>query len=654
VADPGDVMLGGHRRLLLPVSAGIVVAVVAVMALAGLRADTPAPDTVALSAEDGPAAVARAFLDAWEDEDWDGLQAHTEKAEVDAAAVHAEAHRVLRVTATSTRMGTPVVADGRASVPAQVSWDLGVLGEVSHDVELPLVRRADGTWRVRWWYPVVHPDLTPQRRFQRVRAFQDRAPLHDHTGAPLVESAPQTAVLLDPARAEEALDGLAALLEADPGALRAAVDGADRPVEVARLPLDRGEELREDLLALPGVDVERTSARQAATPALAGLLGTVGEVTAERLEELGEPYRPGDRVGRSGLERAHERRLAGEPQLEARIVEGSQLVTTLAFVDGAAPEPVEVTLDAAVQEAALAALEGVDLPAAVVALDTGTGAVRAAVSTPEGELRRALEGRYAPGSTAKIVTAAAALAAGVEVDAPVDCPPSRRYGERELRNAGGDGPGTIGLVEAMARSCNTAFAGLAEDVGAEALLAMAETFGFGVDYDLGLPAFGGVLPEPAGRHELALAAIGQGRVEASPLHMASVAAAAVTGTWHAPHLHDGERPEPQELPEGVADGLRTLLRAAVADGTGRAAELPGEPVLGKTGTAQFGTGPQLESHAWFVAVRGDLAVAVLVERGGGGGAVAAPVAARFLTLLDPQVEEAPEEEPTVEDLSAEG
>jgi cell division protein FtsI/penicillin-binding protein 2 len=657
VPQPGEVMVGGRSRA-LTTSVLALLGLVALLVLVGRLADGSehATQTASGPGREQAEAVAARFFAAWSAEDWAGLQELIADQSLDAASVHAEAHRVLRVTETTVTADAPAPLEettDRIVVPFEVRWELDGLPDVSHRGELPLVSTAEG-WRVRWWYPVVHPDLTPERRFERVRSFRQRAPILAADGAPLVTSRPEVAVGVDPGRVLSPAD-VAAALAAHAGAAAGAdagVDAATMEAEIeaaitaggegfhplVTLDIDAFEAARGELDSLAGVISHRRSARVLHGPAaLTSLVGGVGEVTEELLGELGTPYRSGDAVGRSGLERTHERRLAGEPQQEARIVDGSGLVTTLVFVDGAAPEPVQLTIDAALQEAAAAALEAVAQPAALVAVDTATGEIRAAVSTPHGEFARALEGRYPPGSTFKIVTAAAALTRGRLPADRVDCPPELVVVGRPLRNAGGDGPGEISFSEAMARSCNTAFAQLGLESGADGLADAAASFGFDVDYDVGLPAAGGSFPPPADDAELAAAAIGQGRVTASPLHMASVAAAAATGTWRAPRLlqepevaHEREEAAELRLPEGIRPSLAQLLRAAVADGTGRAANLPGAPVHGKTGSAEFGTGPQLATHAWFVGWRGELAFAVLVEGGGGGGAVAAPVAAAFL------------------------
>jgi cell division protein FtsI/penicillin-binding protein 2 len=165
----------------------------------------------------------------------------------------------------------------------------------------------------------------------------------------------------------------------------------------------------------------------------------------------------------------------------------------------------------------------------------------------------------------------------------------------------------------------------------QALADAATQFGFGRSYDLGLPVGGGQFPLPGDPVEHAAAMIGQGRVLASPIQMATVAAGVASGTWRPPTLEPG-RPtgEPIALDATVTATLRQLMTAVVREGTGMAAALPGQEIGGKTGTAEFGTGNPPPTHAWFIGYRGPLAFAVLVEGGAAGGRVAAPIAGRFL------------------------
>jgi hypothetical protein len=361
------------------------------------------------------------------------------------------------------------------------------------------------------------------------------------------------------------------------------------------------------------------------------IAGTRAAATAEQAARLGPPYREGDVIGQSGLEAAFERRLAGDPASELRVVDPRRdVVETLLLTAGTPPAPVQTGLDPRVQQRAGEALAGVVQPASLVAIDAPSGEVRAVVSHPSGGFPRALMGRYPPGSTFKIVTATAALLSGVTPSTTVQCPPQVSVGGRRFVNAEGEELGPIPFRTAFAHSCNTAFVNVATALPPNALAGAAGLYGFG-GYELPVPAFTARFPAPGDAVEGAAAAIGQARVEASPLHMASVAAAVASGTWRPPRF---VRAAPgSEHPITVAPTVRELMRLVVTSGTGTAANIGGAPVSGKTGTAEFGTRQPPEVHAWFVGFRGNLAFAVLVDGGGFGGRIAAPIAARFLRSL---------------------
>jgi cell division protein FtsI/penicillin-binding protein 2 len=189
----------------------------------------------------------------------------------------------------------------------------------------------------------------------------------------------------------------------------------------------------------------------------------------------------------------------------------------------------------------------------------------------------------------------------------------------------------VSLTTAFAQSCNTAFAALGARLPAGALERAAAQFGFGLDELLPVESPGGRIPTPDSTARLVEDSIGQGQVTASPLAMASVAAGVAAGTWHQPHVLPCPQCASHPVPQAAA--LRRLMRAVVTSGTGTRAAAPGAPVYGKTGTAEYGAGSPLPTHAWFVGWQGRLAFAVFAEDGASGGSVAAPVAARFLRAL---------------------
>jgi cell division protein FtsI/penicillin-binding protein 2 len=274
---------------------------------------------------------------------------------------------------------------------------------------------------------------------------------------------------------------------------------------------------------------------------------------------------------------------------------------------------------------------------ALVAIRPSTGAIVAAANG-QGNRGQSLAtvGRAAPGSTFKIVSALALLRADLTPGSTVKCPPTVTVNGRRFSNYS-DYPrshqGTITLRTALAQSCNTAFISQRGKLDPSSLARAAGSLGFGIDYDVGFPSFFGSVPNDQTATGRAAAMIGQGKVEASPMTMAAVAASVVAGKTLIPHLVDGQQPasKGEPLTAHEARQLREMMQAVVTEGSGRVlGNLPGPAVLAKTGTAEYGTSEPLKTHAWMVAAQGDLAVAVFVNDGKSGSATAGPLIRTFL------------------------
>ncbi|MET8146331.1 penicillin-binding transpeptidase domain-containing protein [Sphaerisporangium sp. NPDC005288] len=365
------------------------------------------------------------------------------------------------------------------------------------------------------------------------------------------------------------------------------------------------------------------------------LVGYLDKATAKDVAKLGSSYKPGDAIGRGGLQETFQKRLAGVPTTIITTVDGSKkTVQTLKTIDGSPGSPVRTSLDPAAQKAAVAAVRDLDKPASLVAIRPATGEILAVVNN-RGGFNRALDGRYPPGSTFKTVTAAGLLAEGLTPGQKVTCPEKATVGGLAIRNSDHEAFGSLTFLDSYAHSCNTTFAPLAaRHLGGGKLYQVASEMGFNQPLSIGVPAAKGSMPAPTSDADLAAESFGQGRITASPLVMATVAAAVADGTWRPPTLVPSikQKLQPRPLPETVTGPLRTMMAAVVGKGTAKRAGLP-KGTAGKTGTAEFGTGPKLDSHAWFIGFRGEVAFAVVVEAGGMGGEVAAPVAARFLRGL---------------------
>jgi peptidoglycan glycosyltransferase len=344
---------------------------------------------------------------------------------------------------------------------------------------------------------------------------------------------------------------------------------------------------------------------------------------------------------------------------------------------------VETTLDPKVQAAAADGLKGIK--GAAVALDPKSGAILAMVSNPTYDpndlashdlreveknstalnkdpgkplLNRSINELYPPGSVFKVVTAAAALSTGEYTENSVLPGPA----VLDLPDTSADLPnhddracspsGEVTMTEALAVSCNTAFAYLGMQIGADALQSQAAKFGFGDALSVPMRVTPSSVPGEMNKPQLAQSSIGQYDVRVTPLQMAMVAAGVANrGVVMKPYLVESvigsdlaviESADPQELSQAVtpevAAQLTRMMEAVVEDGTGTRAQIDGVAVAGKTGTAQHGEGRK--AHAWFISFAPandpEIAVAVIAEDGGvagseaGGGTVAAPIAKQMM------------------------
>ncbi|MGK5642069.1 penicillin-binding transpeptidase domain-containing protein [Streptomyces sp. URMC 126] len=349
--------------------------------------------------------------------------------------------------------------------------------------------------------------------------------------------------------------------------------------------------------------------------------------------------------GKSGLQARYDEQLTGRSGAAKSVVivnrESGQVVKNLTGEEGGGGKPVRTTIDPKVQEAAAKALSDVKKNAAIVAVDPSNGHILAAANMPGG-MNRALEGRYPPGSTFKVVTAAALLKQGMKPADRADCPKFAHVNGQRFENQDQFTlpPGST-FRDSFAHSCNTFFVNSRAKLSPESLHQSAEAFGIGGRWDVGTTTYDGSVPVTGSDNEKAASTIGQARVQASPLVMASIAATVKEGTFKQPVLvPDAVRHRyeaPARLDPGVVDALREMMRATVTNGAGRALKaVPGAPHA-KTGTAEFGTETPPRTHAWMIGYQSDrnLAWSVLLEDGGSGGRDAGPVAAKFLgNLMD--------------------
>ena len=591
-----------------------------------------------------PEDIAHKYLELWQGGDFAGLALLTDADPVDVQEAHDATTKSLRASTVTVTPGAVEAAGDNATAAFTVKYELPGLGEWSYDNVLPLQKVQD-KWVVKWTPAVVYPGLLAGQRLARTRSLPDRGDIQDATGKALFTKKDRITVGIEPRRlsADPAptYAALAAITKVNVAALKAQVAAAKPDGFVPVITYTRAEftPLDAKLRPLAGVKFRTDAVLGAASDAFGrALLGRVGEASAEVLDKAGGMFQAGDQLGLSGLQAAYQTRLSGTPTGKIVIKTGTTTVQTVKEFAGEPPQPIKTTIETAIQTAAERALGTPDKPAALVAIRASTGEILAVANRPDNTaFNRAFVGRYPPGSTMKVITSAALLKSGLKVTDPVACPVKQLVLGKTFRNFEGEERGTVPFSKDFADSCNTAFVSLVDRLQTSNLSDMATAFGIGRDWKLPVPAFSGKVPAAKDKTELAASMIGQGPVLVSPLDMALVAASVASGSWHSPVLvSDPAQDQPAQsspLDPGIVASLRALMRLVVTDGTGKNAAAPGAPVSGKTGTAEFGSKPPLPTHAWFVGFRGDVAIAVIVEGGGVGGRVAAPIAGAFFKQL---------------------
>jgi penicillin-binding protein 2 len=535
-------------------------------------------------------------------------------------------------------------------------------------------------------------ELSENNRSRVVTLAAPRGALLDRSGHVLVGNRPSFNVVLTPEHADD-LDRVIARLSATLGLGEATIRERlarrqpYRPVVVKTdASLADVAVLEARKLELPEVSIDVVPLRSYPLAAAAAhALGRVGEITERQLQqpELRD-LAPGSLVGQAGIEARYNRQLMGKDGLRRVIVNSRGLEVSEAERQPPKDGPdLTLSIDASLQEAMEQAFAG--RSGSAVALDPWTGEILAMTSIPsydpnefttgiertrweslaqdpEGPImNRVIQGTYAPGSTFKIIAAVAALEEGVITpQTTFYCPGYLDVYNTEFRCLGRHG--VVDLHHAIALSCNVYFYQVGIRLEISRLAKWAKKMGLGSPTGVDLPhEVSGLMPSPEWKlrlfkspwyaGETVSVAIGQGQVSATPLQMARVVAVIANGGFLVrPHLARdaaaaGLDVTPQPLgihPETIA-AVKEGMRGVVDGGTGWRAHMSSVEICGKTGSAQVVARSRLEKtpgahellpHGWFLAFapadHPKIALAVLVEHGGSGGAAAAPVARQIL------------------------
>jgi penicillin-binding protein 2 len=547
----------------------------------------------------------------------------------------------------------------------------------------------------------AYNEISQQQRIYNTNERAPRGIIYADDGSLFVENIFTYSVLFYPFNkeggypSEETIAELNKILKKDIKPYLAEAVKTGKVVKIAdKLSIEEMFKIQENKLKLNGVAISDEPQRLYSFPqANSHITGYIGEINKDELSRLiNDGYKLGDYIGRGGLEEVYDKYLRGLDggwQLEVD-VKGIQ-TKAFKYNQPLIGNSVYLTISPKLQKAAFEALANSSTGrGAAIVIDVKSGAVKALVSAPSFDANRvkaedftqylndkklplynrAVQALYAPGSIFKIIAFAAALEElDIDIHETKYCPGYFDLGNKRYLCWQKSGHGRVDFMEALAQSCNVYFYNLALRLGIDNLDEFAYKFHLGEQTGIDLPnEKKGFVPTPDWKKSRTKVpwlqgdtinlGIGQGALWVTPLQMAAmIAAVANRGTFYKPFIvgriltpdgkeifkHAPQTNDPVKLSNRTWDLLHQALMDTVEKGTARRAYFPDIKVAGKTGTAQ---NPQGEDHAWFVsfapADNPEIAIAVIIENGGGGGANAVPIGRKiYEAYFGFEVESAP-------------
>jgi penicillin-binding protein 2 len=545
-----------------------------------------------------------------------------------------------------------------------------------------------------WKLQIIHSDhyaqLAENNRVRSIPIIAPRGAMLDRLGRVIVDNYPSFSVLLlrdDPPQVDRLLPQIAEGLNVSEDDIQQQLEAATslphfQPIVIKpeATPGDRDfiESHRADIPVLEMLMVYRR--RYPPRGFMAHASGYVGEVSSEQIEESGGRYRPGDIVGKAGLERQYNDHLMGVDGLRRSEVNSiGREVKRLEQTDAVPGKPIRLTIDYDLQLVAEEALVG--KRGAVVAVDPRTGEVLAMASQPSYDpndfavriskeqwqdlnedperplLDRAIQAQLAPGSVFKILMATAMLESkAIPANYHVFCPGHGEFYGRVFHDWDAKGHGDVDLHKAIVHSCDVFFYNVGKQLGIDRISFYGGNLGLGHRTGIDLPGEEpGIMPSEAWKQrvfhqrwypgETISVAIGQGAIAVTPVQLVYMIGGIITGgRFHQPHLLLSDKAAPEidfPISDSTVDTVTEGMYGVVNEtgGTASASKLVGVELCGKTGSAQViseqglsrvGKRADLKDNAWFVGFaprqNPEIVVSVLVQGGQHGATAAAPIA----------------------------